>query len=204
MINHDPWVMDGKEKVQLSDISKQEATDYFELVSLAEAGEIFAGNVIAHVDMKIDSKKHAYLVPAVTPREILVMEELIQYMEPSQIIVSSLNDPTILTLRRWARNWAPQIKVGLTLGLGQQWHTMYSTLASRKRLIETQSQMVVAENRLAKLHLHRIAEKLRLPMVVWTVDDPDNMVQWLTTPGVHTVVTDFPEIALDLRKQVYG
>ncbi|MET0953553.1 MAG: hypothetical protein ABWX57_09710 [Aeromicrobium sp.] len=48
----------------------------------------------------------------------------------------------------------------------------------------------------ARLTLRSYARRRRLPLLVWTVDSPSELEQWMNDPAVWMVTTNYPARAL--------
>ena len=60
--------------------------------------------------------------------------------------------------------------------------------------------LVVAHKLVARLTLKAYARKHGLPLLVWTVDRPEELELWMNDPDVWMVTTNYPERAFAARR----
>lgn len=210
VLRHDGFVddVDGG-RLAVSDIS------YAELVALdgptatmREALQSLSGRSRAHVDLKFVSDPDAYSEPAQT-FEVQATMEILSLLEVTDCVVTTLEDRSVRAVRAWSRANAPGLLVGLSLGRDtaglprlRSATIRTSELFGELRLLNCDANLVVADQRLAKKRLAKVAQRLDLPLLVWTVDDPEDLRYWIEDSRAWLVTTNFPERALDIRQQL--
>ena len=67
------------------------------------------------------------------------------------------------------------------------------------RLRRSDATLIVCQKDLARAWIARWARRRRLPLLVWTVDEPAELRRWLADSRTWAVTTDHPRTALALR-----
>lgn len=170
------------------------------LTALAKAGKR------AHIDLKFTSPLEAYADPETT-YEVQAVRQAVEIMGASQIIVTSLDDRSVRAVRDWARKTGVDLLVGLSIGRSLTGLTplraarqVLSEVFPARRYRRADANLVVAQWRLARLSSARFARRRRLPLLVWTVDDPAELRYWLKPGRAWLVTTNEPSRALHLRE----
>ncbi len=166
---------------------------------LDEAVALLAGRARVHVDLKSETG------------EVAAVRAVLDAVPASDVVVTSLEDATVRRLRDWADAEAPDLRVGLTLGRevrGRPVHRQATTRATEltpaARLRRCRADLVAAHHLIARLAAARVARRLGLPLVVWTVDDDAALRRWLAPGRARLVVSNRPERALALRAEALG
>lgn len=164
-----------------------------------EALALLAGRAGAHIDLKFASPQELHADPEST-WEVAAIRRAVEVLGTDAIIVSTLEDASVKSIRAWARDEYPELLVGLTLGRGMRGAAPLDTLRVRygelfpsKRLASCDANLIVAHSRLARLRLARFAKRNELPLVVWTVDEARYLRRWSRDPRVWMVTTNYPE-----------
>lgn len=147
----------------------------------------------AHLDLK-------ELGVALDPPEIAICELALSSLPPSRILLTTHDDAVVARLRSWARSRDIPLQVGLSLGRPlplstplASLRTLFQELFPARRLRRCDATIVVSHHLLARLTLARTARRLRLPLLVWTVDHPRALRRWLAEPTCTLVVTNHPD-----------
>jgi len=67
------------------------------------------------------------------------------------------------------------------------------------RLKRSHADFVAAHQQLARIRLLRYCKRKRLSVWVWTVDETKEIARFMADPRVTTLVTNRPDIALQMR-----
>lgn len=163
-------------------------------VTYAEALDLLAGRARAHLDLKF------------VGGEVPVVAQAVARLGTDRLLVTTLEDEGVRTVREWAVAQGHDLLVGLSLGRGL--HDIPILHGIRIRLTElfpgvryraAGANVVVAHHWLARLRVRRFARRHRLPLLVWTVDTPRSLAHWMRPGRAWLVTTNEPEIALRLR-----
>lgn len=153
----------------------------------------------AHIDLKFVSPPELHADPEST-YEVAAVRAAVATLGAEKIVVSTLFDESVKSIRAWARDACPELLVGLTLGRGMRGAAALDTLRVRygevfpgKRLADCDANLIVAHRRLARLRIARFAQRRGLPLVVWTVDEPRYLKRWSKDQRVFMVTTNYPE-----------
>ena len=101
----------------------------------------------------------------------------------------------------------PEIRTGLSLGdelaEAPPWEKLrvrFSEAFPQERLELCKADFVAVHWQLADFHVLSYCERHGLPAWVWTVDDEESLERFTADPRVTTVITNRPELALQIRK----
>ena len=163
-------------------------------VRYAEALELLAGRARAHLDLKF------------VGGEVPVVAQAVARLGADRLLVTTLEDDGVHTVRAWAVAEGHDLLVGLSLGRGLRDLPILHGLRIRLtelfpgvRYRHTGANVVVAHHWLARLRVRRFARRRDLPLLVWTVDTPRALAYWMRPGRAWLVTTNEPEVALRLR-----
>jgi glycerophosphoryl diester phosphodiesterase len=211
VLYHDDHVeIDGR-AVPLSDLTLEAFAATTRLfIAYDEALGILRGRKRAHIDFKFASPKDAVGDPETTP-EIVATQMAIDRLGADHVIITSLEDHSIRLIREWSRERYPALLVGLSFGrdmtgtrLAEHVGTRISEVFPERRLLACDANLVVANRRLAEVSLARFAARRSLPLLVWTVDEPDDLARWFADPRVWIITSNFPRRAAAVRRAIAG
>lgn len=176
------------------------------LTRLGDAVAALAGQVGAHVDLKLTSPPGLYADPATT-WEVEATRQVLDAVGPGGAIITTLSDASVAAVRSWARaTGCDDLLVGLSLGRDPRevpwWRApalVLSELFPGRRLAACGANLVVAERTRARLTVARWARRHGVPLLVWTVDDDRGLRSWLRPGRAAVVATNRPARALALR-----
>ena len=204
VLNHDSAVPGSDGRLLLIADQRWEALQELSaspLVTYSEALHLLAANgKRAHIDIKFSGYPES---------ERLLAQQALQALGPEGLVLTSLEDDTVSNLRRWAEDIGyPQILVGLALGRWAgdlPWPAKLSLRRSElfpeKRLASCRANLLVANKTLARLRLGRLAASSGLPLLVWTVDHPEELRAWLADQRLWALTTNYPRCAARLRQE---
>lgn len=164
------------------------------LLRLDDVLDLLAGRVKAHVDLKV-------------PRnEVELAERVVDRLGVDGAILTTAEDASVRRLVRWSHEHAPGLLVGLSSSR-RSWRTHWlarrivtiEAAFPRTRIRLSGANLIVAHKAVATWSLKRYARRRGLPLLVWTVDRPDELARWVNDPDVWMVTTNYPEVALAVR-----
>lgn len=148
----------------------------------------------AHIDIKFSTKDGE----AERRLAALAME----YLPPTHMIFTSTEDHVISTLSSWSLTHAPGLLVGLSLGkMLTGWNKIkaipvrFSELFPTRRLRRCGANLIVSHRLYARARIAKVAHKMSLPLLVWTVDSEKEMRRWLRDARVWMLTTNYPQRA---------
>ncbi|AXT86143.1 hypothetical protein C6I20_13765 [Aeromicrobium sp. A1-2] len=164
------------------------------LVDLDAVLTLIRGRVKAHVDLKVPGD------------EIALVERIVSALGTDDVIITTAEDSSVRRLRRWSQEHAPDLLVGLSSSPrsgATHWfarkRVQLESAFPRLRIRLSGANLVVAHKTVARLSLKAYARRRGLPLLVWTVDRPDELERWMNDPDVWTVTTNYPDRAFAAR-----
>lgn len=165
--------------------------------------EIAGAGKSAHIDFKFVSPAG---VAGEDSFEVQAAKEALDRLPSDRLIFTTLEDRSVRVLRDWlGLQGLDDVLCGLSLGrdieglgLAAKVRTRLSELFPRRRYAHSRANLFVCNHRLARITGRRFAQRHHLPMLVWTVDDEEDLAYWLDDRA-WLVTTNFPERALAIR-----
>jgi glycerophosphoryl diester phosphodiesterase len=209
VLYHDDVVHDGRRILPIPSLTFEEFTKYADTWLLVDdALDVLRGRKKVHLDLKFLSDPadggdvgHGH--------EVALVEHVLDVMGPENVLVTTLEDESVAAIRAWSRRRHPDLLVGLSLGRGLRGHTPWGAVRTRlsevlpeRRIVRCDANLVVANKGLARAYVARWAQRHRLPLLVWTVDQPGELRSWLRDPRVWMVTTNYPRRAVELRAEL--
>lgn len=161
------------------------------LVTLDSVLELIAGRIKAHVDLKVPGD------------DVRLVAHIVAALGVDDVVVTTAEDSSVRRIRRWSRTHAPGLLVGLSSSPrawgGSPWKRRLVRIEAafpRTRVRLSHANLVVSHKTVARLTLRSYARRRRLPLLVWTVDSPSELEQWMNDPAVWMVTTNYPARAL--------
>ena len=165
------------------------------LVGLDSVLELIRGRVKAHVDLKVRGE------------EVVLVRQIVEALGADSVIVTTAEDSSVREIRRWAKEHAPDLLVGLSSSPragSSHWFVRrlvrIESAFPRLRVRLSGANLVVSHKLVARLTLKAYARRRGLPLLVWTVDSPEELAQWMNDPDVWLVTTNYPERAFAARR----
>jgi glycerophosphoryl diester phosphodiesterase len=152
--------------------------------------ELIAGRAIGHLDLKEVGDEHAIIAMA------------LEILGPENFVATTLEDVSIVRIKRAF----PQVLTALSLGRSMHetiWFTRMPTRVREiyplRRLRACGADWVAVNYKLARLGVLRQCARSGIPAMVWTVNNPPLLTQFLADPRVDVLITDYPRRALTIR-----
>jgi len=161
------------------------------LVTLDEVLALIRGRVRAHVDLKVRG------------HEVELVAHIVDVLGVDSVIITTAEDSSVRRIVAWSKDHAEGLLVGLSSSPrswdGRPWRRRLVQLQAafpRTRVWLSQANLVVSHKAVARWTLRSYAHRRGLPLLVWTVDRPDELDRWMNDPWVWMVTTNYPERAL--------
>lgn len=165
------------------------------LVDLDEVLALIAGKVGAHVDLKVRGA------------EVELVSRIIDALGVGNVIITTAEDASVRTILRWSREHSPGLLVGLSSSPRSsggrfipRWRAQIASGFPRLRILVSGANLVVSHKLVARLSLKAYARRRGLQLVVWTVDNEDELARWMNDPDVWMVTTNYPQRAMAARR----
>jgi glycerophosphoryl diester phosphodiesterase len=162
-----------------------------DLLTLDEVLDVAAGRVGLHVDLKEPGDEGD------------IVRVLLSHPAHARFVVTTGEVESIRALKELF----PDVQAGLTLGTdmtnAHAWAALSQRLAELfpgPRLERSHADFVVAHQQLARVRLLRYGRRRSLPVWVWTVDETSEIARFMGDPRVTTLITNRPDVALQLRR----
>lgn len=212
VLHHDPFFSIGDQKIDIISnkhvdlVGEYGICDYFDAIKkIKESGKK------VHIDLKFFTPESFFRYPGRSFRdtpEFDLVSKTLEIIPPSDFIVTTHYDSSVRIIRTMFKKDHPEIKVGISFGMGlkgrnpmQKMAIRFSeTIGARKRLERSDANLIVANKKLAKMYLYRLSLKMNLPILIWTVDDENEMKEWIEK-GVFLITTNFPQSALRFSRR---
>jgi glycerophosphoryl diester phosphodiesterase len=209
VLYHDDVVLDGDQQVPISSLTFDEfvvLADTYLL--LDEALDVLRGRKKVHLDLKFLSDPDDGGAEGFG-HEVALVEHVLSIMGAENVIVTTLEDESVRAVRAWARKRHPELLVGLSLGrdgagLGNRelLTTRLGEVFPARRIAACDANLVACHKTIAKLRGAAWAARRNLPLLVWTVDEPGDLLFWLQDPRAWLITTNFPRRAVELRREL--
>lgn len=164
------------------------------LLDLDAILDLLAGRVRAHVDLKVRGD------------EVALVSRIVDVLGVDNVIITTEQDSSVRAIRKWSRSEAPRLLVGLSSGTWSRdprfiprWRSRIGAFFPRLRVWSSGANLVVAHKTIARFSLKAYARRRSLPLVVWTVDTPDELKRWMNDPDTWIVTTNYPQRAFEAR-----
>lgn len=182
------------------------AENVTKFLTYTEVLTLIAGRCKAHIDFKFRSPQE--LPTGIEPYEITATKLALEALGTEQFIVTTMEDESVRILRDWSEQHAPWLLVGLSLGrnvselsLLRALETRLAELLPSKRMRESRANLLVANHRLARWTLYRWAKKNDMPMLVWTVDEVEDIRRWSRQYPAWMLTSNYPDRAISVRDE---
>ncbi len=129
-----------------------------------------------------------------------IIDLVSEHLDYDQFMMKSFSDRSVDSIS----NHDSEVQTGLLLGVknpDNKFKTRLSELFPKKRLKKCDADFVSPNHQLLKLMYLKRMDFRGFPVYVWTVNDPV-MILRLIEKGVDGVITDRPDIALDIQGSI--
>jgi glycerophosphoryl diester phosphodiesterase len=141
--------------------------------------------------------------------EAEVVSKILQRFTPNEFVITSFLDQAVLAVKKHF----PTVKCGLILGVSRlnsefSWGGLrrvsqrISEFFPWRRIALCRADFIAVNWRNLLFGLLRSAKKRRVPVLVWTVNDPPKMRKLLETRLLAALATDRPDLAVAERKRL--
>lgn len=160
-----------------------------EVMTLEELLDVAAGRVGLHLDLK-ETGYEAEVVRTVLDRS------------PLDRLVITSGDAAIRTIKEQFPDVTAGLSIGEDINRLSPWLKLrmrLSELFPRGRIERCHADLIAVHQQLAGLTGLRYCKSHGIPAWVWTVDDEPGIRRFLADPRVTTLITNRPDLALQLR-----
>lgn len=197
---HDDVIVHQGEVKEISSVTYSEFSESVpEHMVLEEALATLAGRVKAHIDLKFTSPDYEDVYNTF---EVDVAQRACAMMGVGNFIITTRYDASVRAVVDWSVMEGLDIVVGLSIGGPSDGMGSFDAFAHRVtnrfpffRFDSCGAQLVVSHHENATSGFHEI---MGLPLLVWTVDDPDEMKKWLGS-NAWMMTTNHPDVAMRIR-----
>ncbi|MFC5676235.1 glycerophosphodiester phosphodiesterase [Aeromicrobium endophyticum] len=164
------------------------------VVTLDAVLALVRGRIKAHIDLKVRG------------RETEVVAQVVGVLGVDAVVITTAEDAAVREIITWSREHAPGLLVGLSSSPRSshgRWDRRLALLQAafpRTRVRRSRANVVVSHKTLARLTLRRYARRRGLPLLVWTVDRPDELARWMNDRHTWMVTTNHPARAITARR----
>lgn len=130
--------------------------------------------------------------------EQAVVDMVLQYLHYHQFVMKSFLDEVIISIK----SINPHIRTGLILGVSSDEcgiFTRLSEILPLIRILRARPDFISPHYRLVLSGAFRVLQFMKLPLLVWTVND-EKLMKRLLNSGVTAVITDRPDLGLKVMK----
>ncbi len=129
-----------------------------------------------------------------------VIDMILDYFEYSNFIMKSFDRKVVRRIKEIDR------KVYTGLLMGEEWKPskfidVLKESFTGSSVIEDGADFLSPNYKIFEIGLMAKLSKKQIPIQVWTVND-DNLLETLLRKGIHSIVTDIPERAMEIRESV--
>jgi glycerophosphoryl diester phosphodiesterase len=189
---HDPFV--GKKGIHESTYQELQGIFKPQGLHIPEIHEVFA-LLKSRIKIDLELKEEGY--------EDEIVGLLKSYFSEDEFVITSFRDSSLETIK----NTYPTVKVGLLLGRPRPDHpirTRISELFPMRRCQKAKVDFLAPHFRLLKFGFMARAKRHGKGVYVWTVNDEKMMVRFLRENRVEALITDRPDIAVEMRERVFS
>lgn len=174
---------------RLSDLNYSEILEYDSDIPTLEQLLWIVKNKI---EIDIELKESGY--------EDEIISMVLDYFNYNKFIMKSFNRSVVRRIKDIDAN----ISVGLLVGEGYNWRSFLALLKesfTANGIYQDQADFISPYYKAYEVGLMSKILRLKIPLQLWTVNDP-KLIEILIRRGVHSIVTDVPEKALEIRKAI--
>lgn len=194
IVSHEAGLGGGGDAIRLIARHRLDELVGVDVVTLDDVLALVSGRIKAHVDLKGRG------------REVELVERIVTALGAGDVVITTAEDSSVRRILAWSAVHAPGLLVGLSSsprssdGPWQRLLTRAESAFPRTRIRLSRANVVVAHRTLARWTLRSYARRRGLPLLVWTVDRPDELARWMNDPHTWMVTTNRPRQALAARR----
>ena len=212
VVHHDRFLREGRRQVPIASLTFEEfAARAGAYLLLDDVLAELRGRTRVHLDLKFltEVAEVAGTDPPAPRQEVALVAHIVDVMGVDNVVVTGLRDESVAAVRAWSRDRLPGLLVGLSLsrdvglrGLRMLLTGRFDEVLPGRRLRACDANLVVCQRTQARLWGARWARRRGLPLLVWTVDRPEELRSWLADGRAWMVTTNFPRQAVELRRRL--
>lgn len=150
---------------------------------VSEAMKIIGGRAQGHLDLKERGTEHE------------TVEMAIDAFGPDRFVVTTREVLSLVQIKRAF----PDVRTALSVGRNLWERGVAHDFAPLRLIRKAGADMVAVNHRLARVGVLRQCGRAGIPAMVWTVNAEPVMRRFLGDPRVAVLVTDHPDVALQVR-----
>jgi glycerophosphoryl diester phosphodiesterase len=131
-----------------------------------------------------------------------IIEIVRKYFKSEDFIITSFIQSTLSRIKKID----PQVRVGLILGgkkATNQLKTLISEFLPFKRCKDAGIDMVVPHWKLLRFGFLKRARKFNFPVIVWTVNEKNQILKFIRDKHITGIITDKPELVIALVQKAF-
>lgn len=178
VIHHDEMIKGiPVKKLKLSEINEISLQMGFEVPVLEDVLRHCVNRIMLDVEIK---------EPDITGEAV---KQILRYFSPDGFIVTSFYDETLLNLN----TYHPKIKKGLLFDKNSG-HDL------EKRIMSLKPDFLLPHYSSFNVSVVELCIKFKLRAILWTVNNENDMIKFISDPLVAGIISDHPEIAKRIQK----
>jgi len=127
-----------------------------------------------------------------------VIELVLKYQQPEEIVVTSFYDSAVKAVK----TAYPYMRCGLLLGVANPENVIKRRLAELfpvSRCREAGADFVAPNWQLLKLGFLQRMRSQHIPVILWTVNEQKRLEKYMQSDIIEGIITDFPDVALAIK-----
>ncbi len=188
IVYHDEFIQNNPVKESTFEtISRIARSQRFHIPTVEEVLKATRGRIKLDVELKEEGYEEE------------IVELVSKYFEEDEFIITSFNDASLKTIK----DHFPRMWVGLLLGkFKASVRTRVSEFFPTKRCENAKADFLGAHVKLLRFGFLGRAQRKKIPVVVWTVNDEETIWKLLRDGRVHGIVTDKTGLAVSLQEKL--
>jgi glycerophosphoryl diester phosphodiesterase len=190
LVFHDDTI-DGIPVVNLdfSEIRKFGHDRGIKIPTLEEVLQFTSGKIRLNIELKIKS------------RENEIASRVLDYFSHEQCILSSFHLDTLISLKELD----DRFRVGLIMGKNKHEESLFGRLSELfppYRQIISVADYIIPHWKLLRFGTLTRVQRHKLKILVWTVNEPENISRYLHDPRISGIITDKTGLAVSIYKRM--
>ncbi|MDR3502478.1 MAG: glycerophosphodiester phosphodiesterase [Legionella sp.] len=173
--------------ISLAEANRLAASQNFTIPILEQALTLITGKA----GLQIEIKDAGY--------EFETAEAALKYLKPENFFIISFNFKTLKKIK----SRFPQINTGLIIGTWHTWQWQMLKFLLQRQAILTTVDLISINLRLWQAGLAKFIPE-RIALTVWNADEPEIIKRLLVDKSVTSIASNVPDLAIKIKKQIYG